>query len=96
MPQGRRSAAFSGESAVSRRRAARAWVDEGARVAFDAAADAVQIEGGELELGCKDFADAPDREDQRVFARQAGAMLAAQLAAGIACSGRTSSTKPVR
>src|SRR5271166_7018709 len=58
----------------------------GPRVAFDAAADAVQIEveGGELDVGLEDFADPPDIEHKRVFARQAGAALAAQFAAEIA------------
>src|ERR1700756_5582986 len=56
------------------------------RVALDAAADAVQIEikGGELDLGLEDFADPPDIEDERVFARQTGAALAPQFAPEIA------------
>src|SRR6266566_5824097 len=53
-------------------------VDVGARVAFDTAADAVQIEveGGELDVRFDDFADTPDIEDERILAGQAGAALA--------------------
>ena len=45
-------------------------VDVGAGIAFDAAADAVQleVEGGELGVGFDDFTDTPDVEDEGVFA----------------------------
>src|SRR6516162_2435444 len=61
-------------------------VGVGARVAFDAAADAVQVEvkGGKLRMGRDDLADPPRIEYQRVFARQAGAALAPQFAPKIA------------
>ena len=61
-------------------------VSIGPRVALDAAADAVQIEveGSEFEVGCEDFADPSDIEDERGFARQAGAALAAQFTSEIA------------
>ena len=44
----------------------------GARVAFDAAADAVQekVKGGELCVGFDDFPNPPRIEDEGVFARQ--------------------------
>ena len=50
-------------------------VGVGRRVTFDAAADAMQIEveGGELDVGCENLPDPPDKEDQRVFGRQTGA-----------------------
>ena len=55
------------------------------RVAFDAAANAVQVdvEGGELNVGLDDFADAPRIEEKRVFARLAATALAPQFAANI-------------
>src|SRR6516225_837900 len=61
-------------------------VSIGAQVAFDAAADAVQIEveAGELDVGCENLADPTRVKDQRVFARQARAALAAQFAPEIA------------
>jgi hypothetical protein len=70
-------------SLVDRRQS---WVAVGARVAFDAAADAVQVEveDGELNVGLEDLADPPWIEDGRFFARQARAALAAQFAAEIA------------
>ena len=70
-------------SAVDRRQRG---VGIGPRIAFDAAADAVQmeVEGGELNVGLEDLADPPWIEDGRVFARQASAALAAQFAAEIA------------
>jgi hypothetical protein len=73
----------SPRSTVDRRQR---WVAVGARVAFDAAADAVQIEveDGELDVGLEDLADPPWIEDGRVFARQAGAAFPAQFAPEIA------------
>jgi hypothetical protein len=35
-------------------------------------------------MGCEDFANPPDIEDRRVFARRAGPTLAAQFASEIA------------
>jgi hypothetical protein len=43
-----------------------------------------EIEGGQLDMGCEDFANPPDIEDRRVFARRAGPTLAAQFASEIA------------
>jgi hypothetical protein len=53
-----------------------------ALIAFDAEADAVQVEvkGGELGVGFDDFPDPPRVEDERIFSCEAGAALAAQFA----------------
>ena len=56
-------------------------ISVGAGIAFDAAADAVQpkIKDGQFGVGFSGSPDPPRVEDERVFARQAGAALAAQV-----------------
>ena len=60
-------------------------VGVGTGIALDAAADAVQVEvkGGELDVGCENFAEPPRIKNNGVRARQTRSALAAQFATEI-------------